>query len=293
METVGVVGLGLMGKPMVRRLLAHGFRVAVFNRSAPAMDELGREGALPQRSAKAVAEASDAVITMLPDGPDVAAVMRGPEGIFVGALPGRLAIDMSSIAPATAIELAQKARTRGLGFLDAPVSGGPEGASGGTLSIMVGGDPADVARAMPIFNVLGSTVTHCGPSGSGQIVKACNQLVVALNIEAVAEALVLAERAGVDPRTVVRVLGGGLAASRVLALRGEAMAARDFAPRGKARSHKKDLGIILDLARRNDVVLPATAVVDQLFTALLAHGRGDWDHTAVMSIIDDLSAPPR
>ena len=287
--TVGVIGLGLMGKPMVRSLIRGGFRVAVFNRSAPAMEELAGAGALPQGSPRAVAAASEVVITMLPDGPDVAAVLRGPDGVFAAARAGLLEIDMSTIAPALAVDLAGEARAQGMAFLDAPVSGGPEGAAAGTLSIMIGGDKADADRADPVFRALGTTVTYCGPAGCGQIVKACNQLVVALNIEAVAEALVLAGRAGVDPHTVVRVLQGGLAGSRVLELRGDAMADHDFAPRGRATAHKKDLGIILDLARRMNVALPATAVVDQLFTALIASGRGGWDHTALMAMVERLS----
>ena len=289
-RTVGVIGLGLMGKPMARRLLGAGFTVAVFNRSAPAIEELASEGAVPQRSARAVAAASDVVITMLPDGPDVSAVLRGPDGVFAGARPGALAIDMSTIAPATAVELAAAARAGGLAFLDAPVSGGSEGAAAGSLTIMVGGEAGDVARAEPVFRALGTTITHCGPAGAGQIVKACNQLVVALNIAGLSEALVLAARSGVDPRTVVRVLGGGLAGSRVLELRGAAMAAGDFTPRGKVSAHRKDLGIIMDLARRANVALPATAIVDQLFSALLAHGRGNLDHTALLTALADLNA---
>jgi len=288
-RTVGVVGLGLMGKPMARALLRGGFTVPVFNRSPAAMDELAGDGAVPQPSARALAAASDVVITMLPDGPDVAAVLRGADGIFAGARPGLLAIDMSTIAPATAVELAADARARGLAFLDAPVSGGPEGAASAALTIMIGGEPADVERADPVFRALGKTITHCGPAGAGQVVKACNQLVVALNIAAVSEALVLAQRTGVDPQTVVRVLQGGLAASRVLELRGAAMAAGDFTPRGKASAHRKDLGIIMDLARQSGTVLPATAVVDQLFGDLIAQGHGGLDHTALMLAVAELN----
>ena len=285
---VGVVGLGLMGKPMARSLLRAGFALTVFNRSRGAVDELAAEGAAAAESPRAVAQRSDVAITMLPDGPDVAAVMRGADGIFAGAAPGTLVIDTSTIAPKTARELAREARERGLGFVDAPVSGGTEGAIAGTLSIMAGGERADVERAEPVLRALGTTVTYCGPSGAGQTVKACNQLVVALHIEAVAEALVLAEKAGVESDAVLRVLGGGLAASRVMELRGAAMAAHDFAPRGKAAFHRKDLGIVLDLARSVDAVLPLTALVDQLFTALVANDRGGWDHTALLSVLEDL-----
>lgn len=288
-RTVGVIGLGLMGKPLARRLLGAGFAVAVHNRSTPSMDELAAAGATRHASPRELAAACDVVITSLPDGPDVAGVMRAEAGVFAGARPGTLVIDMSTIAPGTAVELAIEARERGLGFLDAPVSGGPEGAGAGALAIMVGGDDADFARAGPVFAPLGKA-THCGPAGAGQVVKACNQLVVGLNIAAISEALVLAQRAGVDPHTVVRVLQGGLAGSRVLELRGASMADYDFTPRGKVSAQKKDLGIVLDLARRLHVSLPATAVVDQLFTSLIASGRGGLDHTALIATIAELSA---
>ncbi len=287
-QRVGVVGLGLMGKPMARNLLRAGFPLTAFNRSRAALDELVAEGASAAASPRELAARSDVVITMLPDGPDVAAVMRGDDGIFAGAAAGTVVVDTSTIAPKTARELAREARERGLGFVDAPVSGGTEGAAAGTLSIMAGGERADVERAEPVLRALGTTVTYCGPSGAGQTVKACNQLVVALHIEALAEALVLAEKAGVEADAVLRVLGGGLAASRVMELRGGAMAARDFAPRGKAAFHRKDLGIVLDLARSVDAVLPLTALVDQLFTALVATDRGGWDHTALLSVLEDL-----
>jgi 2-hydroxy-3-oxopropionate reductase len=285
---VGFVGLGLMGKPMARNLLRAGFALTVYNRSRAAVDELAAEGAIAADGPRELAARSDVVITMLPDGPDVAAVMRGGDGVFSGAAPGTVAIDTSTIAPKTARELATEARERGLGFVDAPVSGGTEGATAATLSIMAGGERADVERVEPVLRALGKTVTYCGPSGAGQTVKACNQLVVALHIEAVAEALVLAEKAGVEADAVLRVLGGGLAASRVMELRGKAMAEHDFAPRGKAAFHRKDLGIVLDLARSVDAVLPLTALVDQLFTALVANERGGWDHTALLSILEDL-----
>jgi 2-hydroxy-3-oxopropionate reductase len=285
---VGVVGLGLMGKPMARNLLRAGFALTVYNRSRAAVDELVAEGAAAADSPRELAARSDIVLTMLPDGPDVAAVMRGDDGVFAGAAAGTVAIDASTIAPAMTRTLAAEARERAIGFVDAPVSGGTEGATAATLSIMAGGEHADVERAEPVLRALGTTVTYCGPSGAGQTVKACNQLVVALHIEAVAEALVLAEKAGVEADAVLRVLGGGLAASRVMELRGKAMAEHDFAPRGKAAFHRKDLGIVLDLARSVDAVLPLTALVDQLFTALVANQRGGWDHTALLSVLEDL-----
>ncbi len=278
-----------MGKPMARNLIAAGYRVTVFNRSPAAVVELVAAGATAADSPRAVAQTADAVLTMLPDGPDVAAVVRGDQGILAGAQPGMLLIDTSSIAPAVARELAAEARASRVGFVDAPVSGGPEGAAAATLSIMAGGERADVERAEPVLRALGKTIEYCGPSGAGQTVKACNQLVVALHIEAVAEAILLAEKAGVPTAAMLRVLGGGLAASRVIELRGASMAAHDFAPRAKATFHRKDLRNVLDLARSLDATLPATALVEQLYTALVAGGRGEWDHTALLAVLEDLA----
>jgi 2-hydroxy-3-oxopropionate reductase len=286
---VGVVGLGLMGKPMARNLIAAGFRVTVFNRSPAAVDELVAAGATAAGSPRAVAQAADAVLTMLPDGPDVAAVVRGENGILAGARPGTVLIDSSTIAPAVVRELAAEARAKKVGFVDAPVSGGPEGAVAATLAIMAGGERGDFERAEPVLRALGKTIVYCGPSGAGQTVKACNQLVVALHIEAAAEAILLAEKAGVPAAAMLRVLGGGLAASRVIELRGASMAAHDFAPRARAAFHRKDLRIVLDLARGLDATLPLTALVEQLYTALVASGRGDWDHTALLAVLEDLA----
>jgi 2-hydroxy-3-oxopropionate reductase len=278
-----------MGKPMARNLIAAGHDVTVFNRSRAAVAELVAAGATAADSPRAAARGADAVLTMLPDGPDVAAVVRGDDGILAGARAGMLLIDSSSIAPAVARELAAEARARSVRFVEAPVSGGPEGAAAATLSIMTGGERADVERAEPLLRALGKTLVYCGPSGAAQTVKACNQLVVALHIQAVAEALVLAEKAGVPTDALLQVLGAGLAASRVMELRGASMAAHDFTPRAKAVTHRKDLRIVLELARSVDAALPATALVDQLYTALVAGGRGGWDHTALLAVLEDLA----
>jgi 2-hydroxy-3-oxopropionate reductase len=232
---------------------------------------------------------SDVVITALPDSPDVEAVLTGSDGVFAGARPGMLVIDMSTIAPSTSRRLAQIAADLGVHMLDAPVSGGDVGAINGTLSIMVGGAASDLERAAPIFGVLGTTITHCGGHGAGQVVKACNQLVVALVIEAVSEAFVLGSKAGVDPLVIAQVLGGGLAQTRFMDLRAQKMVARDFAPGGKARFHRKDLGIVLQLAREYGVALPATALVDQLFTPITQPGDQDRDHSALMTVIEALA----
>jgi len=288
-ERIGVIGLGLMGKPMARNLLKAGRAVTVYNRSRAAVDELVDEGAAPATSPRAVAERSDIVITMLPDGPDVESVVLGPDGVLAGARPDLLLIDMSTIAPTSARRISDEAERRGARALDAPVSGGDVGARAGTLSIMVGGAARDLERARPVLDNLGTTITHCGPSGAGQVVKACNQIVVALTLAAVSEALVLGANGGVSPETILRVLGGGLAQSRVMDLRGPTMIQHHFEPGGKARFHRKDLGIVLQTARELNVALPVTALVDQLFTTLVASGGDDLDHSALLTVFETLS----
>ena len=288
-ERIGFIGLGIMGKPMARNLLKAGYRLTVFNRSQPAVEELVAEGAAGAASAREVAEQSDIVITMLPDSPDVESVVLGPGGVIEGVHEGLMLVDMSTISPAVAKRIAARVSEQGVHMLDAPVSGGDKGALAGTLSIMVGGDEADVKRAWPIFEVLGKTITHCGPNGTGQTVKACNQVVVALVIEAVSEALVLGSKAGVRPSVILQVLGGGLAQNRVMELRGPAMIQHRFEPGFKARLHRKDLGIILQTAHDYGVVLPVTALVDQMFTALVESGKGELDHSALLTVIETLS----
>ena len=304
-ERVGVIGLGMMGKPMAHNLLRAGFPVIVYNRSRPAIDELAAAGAVPARSPREVAAHSDIVITMLPDSPDVEAVVLGApsthsagsgqadsgqsDGVLAGGRPGLLVIDMSTIAPSVARSIAATLEQHGMRMLDAPVSGGDIGAINATLSIMAGGAAEDMQRAQPVFEALGTTITHCGPNGSGQIVKACNQLVVALMIEATSEALVLGAKAGVQPEVILKVLGGGLAQNRVMDLRGPTMIEHRFEPGGKAKFHHKDLGIILQLARTHGVALPMTALVDQLFTTLIEHGGGERDHSALLTVLETLS----
>jgi 2-hydroxy-3-oxopropionate reductase len=286
---IGFIGLGIMGRPMVKNLLRAGYPVVAYNRSQPAIDEVAAAGAQAADSVAAVAAKCGVVITMLPDTPDVLTVWRGEDGLLARARPGALLIDMSTIAPPASVELAAAAATRGLAALDAPVSGGDKGAIAGTLSIMVGGEAADFERARPIFAAMGKTIVHCGPAGAGQTVKACNQIVVALVIGAVSEALVLGAKAGVSPTTILEVLGGGLAQNRVMELRGPNMVRGVFEPGFKARLHHKDLGLILDAARRHGASLPLTALVSQLFTQLVATGRGELDHSALLTVIEDAS----
>jgi len=290
MERIGFIGLGIMGKPMARNLLKAGYQLVVHNRSRGPVEELQREGAEGAGSPAEVAERSDVIITMLPDTPDVRQVVEGERGVLEGIRQGSLLIDMSTISPIATRELASRIEERGAHMLDAPVSGGDVGAQQGTLSIMVGGREEDFQRALPIFQVLGKTITYLGPSGSGQVVKACNQIVVALTIEAVSEALVLGAKAGVDPAKIVQVLMGGMAGNRVLEMRKDNFLGHTFNPGFKVALHHKDLGIALQTGRELGVPLPATALVDQAFAALEARGRSQQDHTALITLLEELAS---
>lgn len=285
--TIGFIGLGIMGRPMAANLLRAGYPLVVHNRSRGPVDGLASEGAEPATSAREVAERSEVTITMLPDSPQVAEVM---EEVLPAASRGQLVIDMSTISPTVWRELARRAGERGIELLDAPVSGGDIGAREATLSIMVGGGEAAFDRARPILETLGSTVTHVGSSGAGQVVKACNQVVVALVIQAVSEALVLGSKAGVDPDAVIRVLSGGLAANRVMEVRRRNFLEHDFRPGFKVDLHYKDLGIALNTAKNCGAVLPATAAVEQTLSSLRQHGHGGEDHSALLTVIERLSA---
>ncbi len=287
--TVGFIGLGIMGKPMSRNVLKAGFRLVVHNRSRQAVQELQSEGATPASSPKEAASRCDVLITMLPDSPDVQAVYLGPGGVFEALRAGFLAIDMSTIAPRVSRELAARAENAGAQMLDAPVSGGDKGAMAGTLSIMVGGSAAAYDRALPVLSAMGKTIVHVGPAGAGQVVKACNQVVVGVVIEAVSEALVLGAKAGVDPARMIEVLQGGLAANKVLELRGPNMLQGRFDPGFRVRLHLKDLRIALELAREAGVVLPATAVVEQLMQGMRIAGRQDYDHSGLITMIEDFA----
>ncbi|HUU90731.1 MAG TPA: 2-hydroxy-3-oxopropionate reductase [Phycisphaerae bacterium] len=289
METIGFIGLGLMGRPMARNLLKAGYPLVVHNRSRPPVDELAAAGASAADCPREVAERSDVVITMVPDSPDVVAVMRGPDGVFAGAREGTLLIDMSTISPVVARELAAEARRKGCEMLDAPVSGGTVGAAGGTLSIMVGGSAKAVERARPIFEVLGAAVTHVGDAGAGQVSKACNQVVVGVTIEAVGEALVLAEKCGVDPAKVREALLGGFAQSRILDVHGQRALDRNFEPGFKAAMQLKDLAIARAAGREYGAALPATDVVAELYESVCAAGAGEADHSVLMAHVARLA----
>ncbi len=284
---IGFIGLGIMGKPMARNLMKAGYELVVTSRNPAPVNELAAEGATFANSPQAVAEQSDVVITMLPDSPQVQAVMTGENGVLAGAKAGTLVIDMSTISPVVTKELAQEAQEHGVRMLDAPVSGGDVGAQQGTLSIMVGGSAEDFEQAKPLFQVLGKTIVHVGGIGAGQVVKACNQIVVALTIEAVSEALVLGSKAGVDPAVILQVLSGGLAANRVMEVRGPNFLQHNFQPGFKIALHHKDLGIALSAGREYGVPLPVTALVDQMLQALKQRGQGEQDHSAILTLIED------
>ena len=285
--TIGFIGLGIMGKPMARNLMKAGYQLVVYNRSPGPMNELAAEGARTASNAREVAEQSDVVITMLPDSPQVQEVMTGENGVLAGAKANALVIDMSTISPVVTQQLARAAQARGVRMLDAPVSGGDVGAQQGTLSIMVGGSSEDFERAKPLFEVLGKTIVHVGGTGAGQVVKACNQVVVALTIEAVSEALVLGSKAGVDPEVILQVLSGGLAANRVMEVRGPNFLQHNFQPGFKIALHQKDLGIALAAGREYGVPLPVTAIVDQMLQILKLRGQGEQDHSALLKLIED------
>jgi 2-hydroxy-3-oxopropionate reductase len=289
-EKVGFIGIGIMGRPMAKNLIEAGYELVLHNRTQQKAEELAKEaGAEVAGSPKEVARQSNIIITMLPDSPEVESVVAGEEGVLEGIREGALLIDMSTISTAVARQLAAKAKQKGAWMLDAPVSGGDVGAREGTLSIMVGGREEDFERARPLFEVMGKTVTHVGPCGAGQVVKAANQIVVALTIEAVSEALVLGCRGGVAPEKVLDVLCGGLAANRVMEVKRQKFLSRDFRPGFRAELHHKDLGIALAAGREYGVALPATAIVDQLLLAMRRKGWSGEDHSALLRIIEDLS----
>jgi 2-hydroxy-3-oxopropionate reductase len=280
-----------MGKPMARNLVKAGYELVVHNRSRGAVDELVAESEAITAASRPreVAEQVSTIVTMLPDSPDVTEVVFGEDGLFGAMSEGGLLIDMSTIAPATAIEVRNAFAEKGVAVLDAPVSGGDKGAIAGTLSIMVGGEEADFERAKPIFEAVGKTIVHVGAAGAGQTVKACNQVVVAINFAAVSEALVLGARAGVDPEKIIQVLNGGLAASRVMEMRGPTMIEHNFEPGFRVNLHRKDLNIALSTGKSYDVPLPVTALVGQFFDALNAKGRGEMDHSSLLSLFEDMA----
>lgn len=289
MTTVAVLGLGIMGGPMAANLVRAGHDVVGYNRSWPKIDRLVEQGGRGAGSVGEAVSGAEVVLTMLPDSPDVEAVVLGDDGVLAHAGDGVLLVDCSTIRPDVAVRVAEAARARGLRPVDAPVSGGEAGAVEGNLSIMVGGEAADVEAARPVLEAVGSTVVHVGPAGSGQTVKAANQLIVAGTIELVAEALVFLEAHGVDTEAAVRVLAGGLAGNRILDRKAAGMRAREFTPGFRVDLHHKDLGIVTSAARDAGVAVPLGAVAAQLMGALRAQGHGSLDHTALLLLVEQLS----
>ncbi|WP_203432748.1 2-hydroxy-3-oxopropionate reductase [Jiangella asiatica] len=294
MTTIAFIGLGVMGGPMAANLVTAGFTVTGYNRSPEKVERLVAAGGRGAGSVTEAVAGADVVITMLPDSPDVRAVILGDDGVdgvLAAAAAGTVVVDMSTIRPDVARELAAAGAERGVPVLDAPVSGGEQGAVDATLSIMAGGDESAFNQVLPVLEALGSTVVHMGPAGAGQTVKAANQLIVAGTLELVAEALVFLDAHGVDRERAVTVLGGGLAGSAVLDRKGPAMLARDFAPGFRVDLHHKDLGIVTAAAREAGVVVPAGALVAQLMASLRAQGHGSLDHSALLLLVEQLSRP--
>lgn len=274
-KRVGFIGLGIMGARMARNVLRAGHELAVYNRTPSRCDPLLGEGARRADTPRGAAEGADVVIAIVTDAPDVEAVLFGPDGAAEGARPGSVVVDMSTIAPDAARAMGRRLAERGVAFLDAPVSGGDVGAERGTLTIMVGGEAEAFERAREVLEAMGRSITHVGPVGAGQTVKACNQILCALNLLGVCEAVALARRAGIEPETMIRVVSGGAAASWSLENLGPRIAADDHDPGFRIRDMQKDLRIVLEEARRLALPLAGTALAAQLFRSNEAHGEGD------------------
>ena len=285
---IGFVGLGIMGRPMALNLKHAGHEIIAPDRASLTADM--REAATIVADASAVAAASEVIILMVPDTPDVERALFASDGVAAGLQPGQMVIDMSSISPVATKDFAARINALGCDYVDAPVSGGELGARQASLTIMVGGPDAAVARAMPLLQAMGKNITHIGAeNGTGQTCKVANQIIVALNIQAVAEALVFAARAGADPAKVRAALMGGFASSRVLEIHAERMINGTFNPGFRVRLHQKDLNLALSAAREFGVSLPNTALVQQMFSSISAHGGGDLDHSALVKAVEELS----
>jgi len=286
---VGFIGLGLMGLPMARNVLKAGYQLTVYNRTAAKAQPLVAEGARQAATPAAVAQGSDVVVTIVTDSPDVQAVVEGEHGLLGGASPGMTWIDMSTISPDVTRRLGAAATARGVETLDAPVSGGPPGAEAGTLSIMVGGKQGVFDACLSLLQTMGKTIVRVGDLGSGQVTKACNQIVIAATLAGIAEALVVGAKAGVDPALIRQALMGGYAGSRLLEVHGERMIRHAFDPGFFVRLHNKDLHIALQMARSLSVSAPVTALAAQHFNALIADGDGELDNSAMLKVYERLA----
>lgn len=289
MLKVGYIGLGLMGKSIARNILKSGYPLVVHNRSRAAVDELVAEGAQAAFSPAEVASQVEVVFTNLPDSPDVEKVVLGPDGILEGARAGLVYVDNSTIKPATARLIAERLAAQGVLSLDAPVSGGDIGARDGTLAIMVGGPTEALEKVRPIFEVMGKTITHVGDSGAGQIAKAANQIMVAAQMVAMGELLILAQKAGADPQKVVEAIRGGAAQCWTLDIKPPRLFANNRQPGFKAYMQAKDLNIVMETAREYGIPLPSCAVDMQLYTAMLQNGMAELDNSAVLGILEQMA----
>lgn len=289
---VAWIGLGIMGSPMSENLIKAGYDVTGYTLEQDKVDRLAAAGGTGASSIAEAVRDADVIITMVPASPQVEAIAYGSEGILENAKRGALLVDMSSITPQTSVDLAANARDKGIRVLDAPVSGGEAGAIEAVLSIMVGGEQADFDAAKPLLDALGKTIVLCGPHGSGQTVKAANQLIVAVNIQACAEAVVFLEKSGVDLAAALDVLNGGLAGSTVLTRKKANFLNRDFTPGFRIDLHHKDMGIVTDAARNVGAALPVGGVVAQLVASLRAQGDGGLDHSALLRSVERLSGQP-
>ncbi len=289
MTDIGFLGLGIMGAPMAGHLLDGGHKVATAVHRTPAPRELLDKGLQVLGSAREVAAASEIVITMVPDTPQVEAVLFGADGVAEGLSAGKTVVDMSSISPIETKAFAERINGLGCDYLDAPVSGGEVGAKAGTLTIMVGGPDAAFQKVRPLFELMGQNITLIGGNGDGQTAKVANQIIVALNIEAVGEALLFASKAGADPAKVREALMGGFASSKILEVHGERMIKRTFDPGFRIELHQKDLNLALSGARALGLSLPNTATAQELFNACAAHGGAAWDHSAMVRALEGLA----
>lgn len=286
---VGFIGLGIMGAPMARNLLKAGFEVTVWNRTAARCEPLAAAGARVAESPSAVAQTSEVTVSCVTNSSDVEEVVLGPAGIIEGAIPGHVHIDCSTISPDVTRRIAGRLAEKQVAMLDAPVSGGDIGAKAGTLAIMVGGEGAVFERCLPVLQAMGKTIVHCGPSGAGQVVKLCNQAAGGLNLLAMAEAIALARRAGVDPTKMLEVVSAGAAGSWMLSNLGPRAVAGDFAPGFMVELMQKDLRLVLEAAAATHTPLPGTALVNQLYAGIEAEGRGRDGTQAIVDAIAKLS----
>jgi len=286
---VGFVGLGIMGKPMARNLIKAGHDLVVYDVAPQPAAELAGSGAKAGASARDVAARSEITITMLPDGPEVEAAVLGPSGALEGAAPGSVLVDMSSISPLVAQKVGAACDAKGVSFLDAPVSGGEPKAIDGTLAIMVGGSQGTFDKVLPLFQAMGSSATLTGPVGAGNVTKLANQIMVAVNIAGMGEALVLATKAGLDPEVVFNAVKGGLAGSAVLNAKAPMVISRNFKPGFRVRLHQKDLRNALLAAEAMKLPLPFTSLAQQVLVALMNAGRGELDHSAIATFIEDMA----